>query len=111
MPPRLVMLFVAVLLTTDAIAAGASVEDDCPKHFREYGLFLQAKKSCGREDEYPSMKLMRACAKQTPKQSALTLMDEGRREWARSVMRASLGNRCAQVFREQSPASEKRKPR
>ncbi|WP_147029415.1 hypothetical protein [Methylobacterium oxalidis] len=74
-------------------------------------MFLQAKKSCGREAEYPLMKVMRACAKETPQDAAIKLMDEGRREWARGVMRSSLGSMCEEVFAKLSPAADKRHSR
>ncbi len=106
MVDRLTLVIVAVMLATAAAA-----EEDCPKHFRDYGLFLQAKKSCVREDEYPSMKLMRTCAKQTPKETALKLMDDGRREWARGVMRTNLGSMCGQVFVDKQAVPEHRKRR
>ncbi|WP_147029088.1 hypothetical protein [Methylobacterium oxalidis] len=88
--------------------AAASAEEDCPARFQKYGLFLQAKKSCGREAEYPLMKVMRACAKETPQETAIKLMDEGRREWARGLMRSSLGNMCTEVFAKLPPAADKR---
>lgn len=103
---RLTLVLGAPLLATTADA-----EEDCPKHFREYGLFLQAKESCAREDEYPSMKLMRACAKQAPKEAALKLMDDGRRDWTRGMMRANLVSMCAQTFAAKQAAPERRKRR
>ncbi|AWN42873.1 hypothetical protein DK389_23180 [Methylobacterium durans] len=104
MPTRLALALVAGLL---AIAPAWSAED-CPERFEKYGLFLQAKQSCGREVEYPLMKVMRACAKETPREAAIKLMDVGRREWARGVMRSSLGSMCAEVFAKLPPAAEKR---
>ena len=101
---RAFLLVVAVLAT-----APAAAEEDCPKHFANYGLFLQAKKSCAREADYPFMKIMKACAKQTPQEVALTLMDGGRRTWARDVMRSSLGSMCDEVFAKLSAASPSNK--
>jgi len=46
MPARLVSVAVAAALVT----APAKAEEDCPKRFRDYGLFLQAKKSCARDE-------------------------------------------------------------
>ena len=95
------LLAFSVLATTTAVA-----EENCPKHFENYGLFLQAKKSCGSDIEYPFMKIMKACAKQTPQETALTLMDGGRRAWARDLMRSNLGSMCEEVFAKLSAASE-----
>ncbi|MER2268530.1 hypothetical protein [Methylobacterium oxalidis] len=97
-------------LVTSLLAAPASAAEDCPERFQKYGLFLQAKKSCGREAEYPLMKVMRACAKETPQDTAIKLMDEGRREWARGLMRSSLGSMCEEVFAK-LPASEEKRER
>ncbi|WP_336492275.1 hypothetical protein [Methylobacterium nigriterrae] len=94
----------SLALAVATLASAPTQADDCPKHFRDYGLFLQAKKSCARDEPYPSMKVMKGCAKETPKESALNLMDEGRREWARRVMRTSLGSMCQEVFSEHSAA-------
>ena len=105
MPTCLAFLLATFLaLSTTAVAA----EEDCPKHFENYGLFLQAKKSCAKEAEYPLMKIMKACAKQTPEATALTLMDGGRRAWARGVMRSSLGSMCTEVFSKTATMSEHR---
>ena len=74
----------AFLLTFTVLAmTAAAAEEDCPKHFENYGLFLQAKKSCAKEADYPFMTIMKACAKQTPQEAALALIDGGRRTWAR----------------------------
>ncbi|GEP06228.1 hypothetical protein MOX02_42660 [Methylobacterium oxalidis] len=100
---RLAVVLLASLLTT----APAWSAEDCPERFQKYGLFLQAKKSCGRDAEYPLMQVMRACAKQTPREVAIKLMDEGRREWARGVMRSSLGSMCEGVFVNLPPIAEK----
>ena len=91
--------------TVLAITA-AFAEEDCPKHFENYGLFLQAKKSCAKDIEYPFMKIMKACAKQTPQEAAMSLMDGGRRAFARGVMRSNLGGMCDEVFSKLSAASE-----
>ncbi|MER2266669.1 hypothetical protein [Methylobacterium oxalidis] len=95
-------------LVTSLLAAPAFAAEDCPERFQKYGLFLQAKKSCGREAEYSLMKVMRACAKETPQEMAIKLMDEGRREWARGVMRGSLGSMCEEVFAKLPAPAEKR---
>lgn len=87
-------VLLAMLLTSPAMSA----EDSCPKHFEDYGLFLQAKQSCGGSAAYPKMAIMKACAAATPKDTAIALMDAGRRAWARSLMRSSLGTRCDEVF-------------
>jgi hypothetical protein len=105
MPAYLAFLLAFTVLTMTATAA----EEDCPKHFENYGLFLQAKKSCAKEADYPFMKIMKACARQTPQETALTMMDGGRRTWARGVMRSSLGSMCDEVFSKLSAASEPRK--
>jgi hypothetical protein len=102
MPPRLVPALIALGLVT----APALADETCPTRFRDYGRFLQAKRSCGREAEYPLMKMMKACAKETPKESALNLMDDGRREWARGVMRSSLGSMCEEVFSKLSASAK-----
>ena len=102
---RLACLLAFTVLVTTSVAA----EEDCPKHFENYGLFLQAKKSCAREAEYPFMKVMKGCAKQTPQETALPLMDGGRRAWARGVMRSSLASMCEEVFSKLSATSEPRK--
>ncbi|WP_132256118.1 hypothetical protein [Methylobacterium segetis] len=104
LPVRLSLALVAGLIT----AAPVSAADECPTRFQKYGLFLQAKQSCGREAEYPLMKVMRACAEQTPQEAALKLMDEGRREWARGVMRSSLGSMCEEAFAKLPAPAEKR---
>ena len=101
---RLALALVASLLTT----APARSAEDCTERFQKYGLFLQAKQSCAREAEYPLMKVMRTCAKQTPQEAAIKLMDEGRREWAKGLMRSSLGSMCEEVFAKLPSAAEKR---
>ena len=53
MPACLAFLLVVTVLAT----APAVAEEDCPKHFANYGLFLQAKKSCGKEADYPFVEL------------------------------------------------------
>lgn len=91
---RPVLCFILIALS----AGTALAEDDCPKKFENYGIFLQAKKACAREVEYPFMKAMKACAKETPEPKAVELMDTGRRIWARNLMRSSLGTICEEVF-------------
>jgi hypothetical protein len=105
MQARLALLLAISVFMTPATAG----EEDCPKRFEDYGLFLQAKKACGKEVEYPLMKAMRVCAKQTPQEVAVTLMDGGRRSWARSVMRSSLGSMCEEMFSKQTTTSEHHK--
>ena len=103
-------LSLALGLVTSALAdPSAAAAEDCPKRFQDYGLFLQAKKSCGQDIAYPLMKVMRSCAKATPEAEALKLMDEGRRAWARGVMRSSLGSMCDTVLAQPSSAAEKRR--
>jgi hypothetical protein len=87
----------AILLIVGS-SSGTFADDDCPKNFQNYGIFLQAQKSCGRKVEYPFMKVMKACAKETPEPKAVELMDAGRRIWARSLMRSSLGTMCEEVL-------------
>jgi len=89
----------------------ATADEDCPKHFKDYGFFLQARKSCGKEIEYPLMKIMKACAKETPQEAALVLMDDGRRVWARNLMRSNLGSMCEDAFARLSTSSERSKRR
>ena len=89
----------------------AMADEDCPKHFKDYGFFLQARKSCGKETEYPLMKIMKACAKQTPQEVAQVLMDDGRRVWARNLMRSNLGSMCEDAFSKLSASSERPKRR
>ena len=55
------------------------------------------------------MKVMRSCAKETPQETAFKLMDDGRREWARGVMRSSLGSMCGEVFAKLPVSAEKRR--
>lgn len=88
----------AVIIVPAIPLTQALAEEDCPRHFQNYGLYLQAKKACARETEYPLMAIMKACAKETPKEAAIELMDGGRRTWARGVMRSSLGSMCEEVF-------------
>ncbi|MDR7039187.1 hypothetical protein J2X36_003960 [Methylobacterium sp. BE186] len=52
----------AVIIVAAILPAEALAEDDCPRHFENYGLYLQAKKSCARETEYPFMAIMKARA-------------------------------------------------
>lgn len=94
----------AMLLCVTLASAAVAAEDRCPKRFEDYGLFLQAKQSCGGSAAYPDMAVMKACAAATPKETAIALMDAGRRAWARSLMRSSLGTRCSEVF-SKPPAS------
>ncbi|GJD97950.1 hypothetical protein [Methylobacterium iners] len=96
-------LMAGVFATTTASGA-----EDCSERFQKYGLFLQAKKSCGQDIEYPQMKAMRACAKATPQEAAIKLIDDGRREWARGVMRSSLGSMCEEVFAKPSATAKRR---
>ena len=102
MPARCAFLLTLLALSATAVVA----EEDCSKHFKNYGLFLQAKKSCAKDTECPFMKIMKACAKQTPQATAVSLMDDGRRAWARGVMRSSLGGMCNEVFSKMSATSE-----
>ena len=105
----LVLLAGAPLLAGPSLAGPDPAAEECPTRFQKYGLFLQAKKSCGREAEYPLMKAMRACAKETPQEEAIKLMDEGRREWAKGLMRSSLGSLCESVFAKlPAPAGKRR---
>jgi len=83
----------------------AMADEDCPKHFKDYGFFLQARKSCGKETEYPLMKIMKACAKQTPQEAAVALMDDGRRAWARNLMRSNLGSLCEEALSKLSAST------
>lgn len=106
MIPATRRLAVIILLAT---SGPASAGDDCPERFEAYGHFLQARTSCAREVEYPQMKAMRACAKATPKETALGLMDGGRRRWAREVMRSSLGRMCEITLAHLPQGSERRK--
>jgi hypothetical protein len=96
------------LASTFAVTS-LSWAEDCPGRFQKYGLFLQAKKSCGKDTEYPLMKAMRSCAKATPRETAIGLMEDGRREWARGLMRSSLGSMCEEVFAKLPPSVEKRR--
>lgn len=105
LPVRLTLAVVTGTLS----AAPVLGAEDCPERFRKYGLFLQAKKSCGRDTEYPLMKIMRSCAKETPQETAIKLMEDGRREWARGVMRSSLGSMCEEVFAKLPVSAEKRR--
>jgi hypothetical protein len=89
--------------------SSARSDDNCPKNFVNYGIFLQAKKACGREVEYPFMKVMKACAKETPEPKAVELMNDGRRIWARNLMRSSLGTMCEEVFSRLPTAPHHRK--
>ena len=59
--------------------------------------------------EYPFMKVMKACAKETPEPKAIELMNNGRRIWARNLMRSSLGTMCEEVFSRLPVASQHRK--
>ena len=102
MPVRLILLLACSVLAPVVAAA----DDDCPKHFKDYGFFLQAKASCGKKVEYPLMKTMKACAKQTPQAAAMTWMDDGRRVWARGLMRSNLGSMCEDAFSKPSASSE-----
>lgn len=103
-----VRLSLAVVTGTLSTAPVLGAED-CPERFQEYGLFLQAKKACGRDAEYPLMKVMRSCARETPQETALKLMEDGRREWARRVMRSSLGSMCEEVLAKLPVPAEKRR--
>lgn len=111
MLPRLVppLRFALPLLAGTLAATSVSGAEDCPGRFQKYGLFLQAKKSCGKDTEYPLMKAMRSCAKATPQETAIKLMEDGRREWARGVMRSSLGSMCEEVFAGLPPPAQKRR--
>lgn len=97
-----------MLIMCGSISAARS-DDNCGKNFENYGIFLQAAKSCGRKMEYPFMKVMKACAKETPEPKAIELMDNGRRIWARNLMRSSLGTMCEEVFSQLPVASQHRK--
>lgn len=97
-----------MLIMCGSLSAARS-EDNCVKNFENYGIFLQAVKSCGRKMEYPFMKVMKACAKETPEPKAIELMDNGRRIWARNLMRSSLGTMCEEVFSRLPVASQHRK--
>ncbi|MBN6821893.1 hypothetical protein ACXR8U_07335 [Methylobacterium radiotolerans] len=44
------------------------------------------------------MKIMKACARETPEPKAIELMDAGRRIWAKNLMRSSLGTMCEEVL-------------
>ncbi|MGH1570482.1 hypothetical protein ACRAWG_07125 [Methylobacterium sp. P31] len=55
------------------------------------------------------MKVMKACAKETPEPKAIELMNNGRRVWARNVMRSSLGTMCEEVFSRLPAAPSHRK--
>ena len=107
MQARLAILFAFNVL----VPAIAIADEDCPKHFNDYGFFLQAKKSCGKDFEYPLMKTMKACAKQTPQETALTLMDDGRRTWAKNLMRTNLCSMCNEAFSKLSASTEHPKRR
>ena len=107
MQARLLFLFALGVL----VPGSAAAEEDCPKHFREYGFFLQARTSCGKAIEYPLMKIMKACAKQTPQEAAIALMDDGRRTWARNLMRSNLGSLCDEAFSKLPANSERPKRR
>lgn len=87
----------AILLIFGSMSA-AFADDDCPRNFQNYGIFLQAQKSCGRKVEYPFMKIMKACARETSEPKAIELMDAGRRIWAKNLMRSSLGTMCEEVL-------------
>jgi uncharacterized protein YprB with RNaseH-like and TPR domain len=100
--------FLAMLIMCGSISA-ARPEENCVKNFENYGIFLQASKSCGRKMEYPFMKVMKACAKETPEPKAIELMNNGRRIWARNLMRSSLGTMCEEVFSRLPVASQHRK--
>lgn len=93
-------------LAASIIASSVSVarsDDRCPKDLENYGIFLQAKKVCGREVEYPFMNVVRDCAKRIPKDQGIALMNDGRRTWAKSVMRSSVGTMCEKLL-SQLPA-------
>ncbi len=94
MAVRITWMLLAATLSSPALSAN----DQCPKDFEDYGLFLQAQKSCGISVDYPNMKAMKVCAAATPKETAITLMDAGRRVWANRLMRSSLGTMCAEVL-------------
>lgn len=98
--------FVFLLACSALAPVVAAADDDCPKHFKDYGFFLQAKTSCRKKVEYPLMKTMKACAKQTPQAAAMTWMDDGRRVWARSLMRSNLGSMCEEAFSKLSVSSD-----
>jgi hypothetical protein len=55
------------------------------------------------------MKVMKACAKETPEPKAIELMDNGRRVWARDLMRSGLGTMCEEVFSHLPAAPHRRK--
>ncbi len=105
LPIRLTLALMAGMLASTAVSGA----EDCPTRFQKYGLFLQAKKSCGQDTEYPQMKAMRSCAKETPQEAAIKLIDDGRREWARGVMRSSLGSMCEKMFAKLPPWASKRR--
>ncbi|KAB1079849.1 hypothetical protein [Methylobacterium soli] len=105
MPLRTATAFIGMMIFPLAVQA----EENCPKNFQNYGVFLQAKQSCGRDSEYPFMTIMKACAKETPREKAVTLIDGGRRAFARGVMRSSLGSMCAEVFAQLPAAPPARK--
>ena len=102
MPLRLATAFLGAILLT----AAAQAEDNCPKNFQNYGVFLQAKQSCGRDTEYPFMAVMKSCARETPRETAVALIDGGRRAFARGVMRSSLGSMCEEVFPKLSASAK-----
>lgn len=107
MHPRLIIQLVLALSMT----VGAKSEEDCAPKFRDYGFFLQAKKSCGKEVDYPLMAIMKACAKQTPEQTAINLMNEGRRAWAKALMLSNLGNMCEEALSKFTDAPKKARRR
>ncbi|POR40065.1 hypothetical protein CRT23_25845 [Methylobacterium sp. V23] len=61
--------------------------------------------------QYALMKIMKACAKETPQEAALILMDDGRRVWARNLMRSNLGSMCEDAFSKLSTSSERHERR
>ena len=103
------LTYFAIISGVCASTSLAFAEEDCPKNFANYGIFLQAKKACGREVDYPFMNVMKACAKETPEAKAIELMDNGRRIWARNLMRSSLGTMCEEVFSRLPAAPRQRK--
>lgn len=85
----------------------ASGQDACAGLLADYGYFLQAQKSCSRDEAFGQMTAAKACAKTIPQAAGLTLIDSGRRRWARDVMASDLGHVCAMTF-PTSPAAQAR---
>lgn len=66
-----------------SIISPSSGQDACAGLLADYGYFLQAQKSCSRDEVFGQMTAAKACAKTIPQAAGLTLIESGRRRWAR----------------------------